>query len=130
MLKRIANIVANSAAQGAGLVVGGRLGNDAYNWVKSGDATRAAKKLVSDAGNALGELTASDSPDDQQARRIQDANAVSTAASLGRAQVECEKCGERMIVELGQGDLVVKCKLCQARFWVDTDELARAAPNR
>jgi hypothetical protein len=129
MLKRLANIFASTAAHGAGLVVGGRLGNDAYNWVRSGEAKRAAQKLVGDAGDALKELTASTSPDDQEARGLREANTVSTVASLGRAQVECEKCGESAIVELGQGDLVIKCRLCQARFWVDTDELARTAPR-
>jgi LSD1 subclass zinc finger protein len=127
MLKRIANIFASTAAQGAGLVVGGRLGNDAYNWVKSGEAKRAAKALVDDAGDALKELTSGSSPDDREARVLRE---VSTVASLGRAQVECEKCGARAIVELGQGDLVVKCSSCQTRFWVDTDELARVAPPR
>ncbi len=130
MLKRIANIFASTAAQGAGLVVGGRLGNDAYNWVKSGEATRAAKKLVSNAGNALGEMTSGNSSDNQEVRRVREANTVNTSASLGRAQIECIKCGDSSSVELGQGDLVVKCKVCEARFWVDTNELARSAPIR
>jgi len=127
MLKRIGNIFASTVARGAGVVVGGRLGNDAYNWVKSGEATRAAKRLVSDAGDALNELTSGNSSNVQEARGAQE---VTTVASLGRAQVDCETCGEETAVELGQGDLVVKCKHCQARFWVDTDALARAAPER
>ncbi|HRI68896.1 MAG TPA: hypothetical protein PK156_31920 [Polyangium sp.] len=46
MLKRILNTLVHSAAAGTGAVIGVRGGNDVYNWVKSGEAKTAAKKLI------------------------------------------------------------------------------------
>ncbi len=39
--------------------------------------------------------------------------------------VPCERCTRAAAVRLGSGDIVVTCAACKARFWVDTDELAR-----
>jgi hypothetical protein len=146
MLKRIATIFADAAAHGAGVVVGVRGGNDAYNWVKYGGAKRTVKKIagsMADAANSMADATnelllkkeepalrsvpPGSSVDDEEAeaeaavvrplqRRTSEAEQV---------QVDCERCGRPSAVQLRSGDIIVTCAKCKARFWVDTDDLAR-----
>ena len=141
MLKRIANIFAGSVAHGAGIIVGARAGDDAYNWVKNGGAKRTVKRIsgsMADAANSLADATnelllqkeepalrsapASSSADDEEASVRQAEHRASTAELV---QVECEGCGRPASVQLGSGDVIVTCAKCKARFWVDTDELAQ-----
>lgn len=144
MLKRIANIFAGSVAHGAGIIVGARAGDDAYNWVKNGGAKRTVKRIsgsMADAANSLADATnelllqkeepalrsapesSSDDSDDSEAVEARPAQRRASAAEL--VQVECERCGRPAAVQLGSGDIIVTCAKCKARFWVDTDELAQ-----
>jgi hypothetical protein len=120
MLKRIANIFVDHAARGAGAVVGVRMGHDAYNWVKSGKATAAVKKLANSAADTTSELLGAQK-EAEAPRRI----ARPEEEASERVRVACERCGEPALVRLGAGDVVVTCPGCEARFWVDTDELAK-----
>ena len=141
MLKRIANIFAGSVAHGAGIIVGARAGDDAYNWVKNGGAKRTVKRIsgsMADAANSLADATnelllqkeepalrsaPESSSDDDEAAGVRQAQERASVAEL--VQVECERCGRPAAVQLASGDVIVTCAKCKARFWVDTDELAR-----
>ena len=135
MLKRIATIFAGSVAHGAGTIVGVRAGHDAYNWVKYGGAKRTVKRIagsMADAANAMmppkeepalrSAPASSRSVDDEAAEARSAQHPVSIAALV---EVECERCGRSAAVQLGSGDIIVTCAKCKARFWVDTDKLAR-----
>jgi hypothetical protein len=126
VLKRIANIVVGNAASGAGAVIGVRLGHDAYNWVKSGKATKAVKKLANSAADATEEMLGTTTEEAALPRRI----GRSEEQTSDRAQVKCERCGEPALVRVGAGDIIVTCPACEARFWVDTDELAGKTARR
>jgi hypothetical protein len=137
MLKRIATIFAGSVAHGAGTIVGARAGHDAYNWVKGGGAKRTVKRIAGSMADAASAVlpqnqkeepalrsapTSSRSLDDEEADVRQAQSRVSVAELV---QVECERCGRPASVQLASGDIIVTCAKCKARFWVDTDELAR-----
>lgn len=55
MLKRIVRSFTDAAGRGAGYVVGGRAGNDLHDWVRSGEAKRAAGRLGKDAAEVARE---------------------------------------------------------------------------
>jgi len=135
MLKRIATIFTDSVAHGAGAVVGVRAGHDAYNWVKYGGAKRTVKRIaggMADAANSL--LPQKEEPAlrsappisslvDQEEAEVRPVQRRISAAEL--VQVDCERCGRPAAVQLASGDIIVTCAKCKARFWVDTDDLAR-----
>jgi hypothetical protein len=135
MLKRIATIFAGSVAHGAGGIIGVRVGHDAYNWVKDGGAKRTVKRMagtMADAASAvlprkeepvLRSISGKSSPLEGEEIGVRAASQRVSVAELG--EVDCERCGRASPVQLGGGDVVVTCAKCKARFWVDTDELAR-----
>lgn len=143
MLKRIATIFASSVADGAGTIVGFRVGHDAYNWAKNGGAKRTVKRIsgtMADAANSLADATNELLLQNKEETALRSVPGGSSAegreeASVRAAQhhdsvdelatVECERCGRPASVQLGSGDVIVTCAKCKARFWVDTDELAQ-----
>ena len=121
MLKRIATIFAGSVAHGAGTIVGARAGHDAYNWVKQGGAKRTVKRIAGSMADAASAVLPQ-----KEVPALRGVSSITEAADEEEfVDVPCERCKRPSAVLLGSGDIVVTCAKCKARFWVDTDELAR-----
>lgn len=156
MIKRFLHNFTEAAGRGAGYVVGGRGGNDLYDWVKSGEAKKALGKLGKDAAGAAREakdalveageeaghaiqegvqgLRGRFSEDEAEGReeqaRARDARA-SRAAAEAEAEAELSE-DDRAALEARQraraAGITARCTHCDAPVQVAPDaELARCS---
>jgi len=141
MLKRFLNSFAGAAGWSAGTVVGARAGNDAYQWVKSGEAGKAVAKLGQKAADTAGEVRdellggdAKPARDEREADlRVADTDEESDESDLSEGDraalrarrrqaetsvvVDCTHCGRS--VQVPADAELAKCTACNQRFWVE-----------
>jgi hypothetical protein len=104
MLRRFVRIVSDTAAAAAGAVIGANAGQDAYDYVKSGRASRDLKRGVA-------KLTS------QESRK---------PVPLPRkrpdvwAKVPCPECAHPLEVPAGEPNISVLCGQCQVRSLVSS----------
>jgi hypothetical protein len=145
VIKRFLNNVAGAATVGIGWAAGKRAGNDAYDWVKSGEAgeaierlgqkTIAAAKVAKDklvdasggAGDALKkgvrEVRARlDAGDEERPERDAEAREAAAEEELS----EDDRAAARARQRAAASGVEVRCTHCEARVSVPADaELAR-----
>lgn len=132
MLKRFVDRFVDAAATGSGGVIGGRAGNDVYNWVKSGKAKEALGKLITGPEKPEADVDAHVKKDDPQAARkgappARASGSTSNTSDAREEAAEFEQLSEDDVAALRarrhapSATITVRCTHCYAPKHVARD---------